>query len=284
MGLFRRHSGCRCVASCAGRWVVALPLIALGIAISAHEATAVAEPAASTTTAAAPQQHERSPHRAKKSTKAERLHHQLVRHMPPPDDLSDVVARARPAEANAKPPPADAITKPPPADVIAKPPPVFPPLLTEDTLGLEPRSVPTVKFSAAGAIAPPLPDRLQADPSVPAPPAEASPVTVGAGRPDPPVTVINVPAPAQARVGAPLRELAAPALSLTAADWLMLCGAFGLGAIGGYAALRRARDRLNSIAQASDPQSLAAASRNRHADRVARQRLFPHQFGTAIRG
>jgi hypothetical protein len=278
MGLFGRQSSCRRSAHRAGRWAVALPLIAISIAVGEGKAVAaVNEPAASATTAAPASQRDEPTHRARKSVKAERRRHQLVHHVPSSDDLSDVVAKARPADANAK---------APPADVVVRPPPMFPPPLPpEDTLGLEPRSVPTVKFSAAGPARLPPPDAPQADASAAVQLAGASQVTVGNAGAPPAVTVIDVPPPVEARGIAPLLEMAAPLRAITTTERLMLFGGCGLGALGGYAALaayRRRRER--AAAGGEDSQSLSVASGERHADRVARQRLFPHQFGTAIRG
>lgn len=277
MGFFRRHSMRRRPALCAGRWVMALPLIAISVAIGEGKAVAaVTEPAASAATAA-PGASQRPAHRMRKYAKTERRRHQLVHRAPAPDDLADAAAKAPPAGASA-----NAV----PAGVVPEPTPAFPPpLLPEDKLGLEPRSVPTVRFSAAGPIELQSQDTPQVGVPAAATSADESAVTVGVAPANPTVSVIDVPPPADAHRIAPLLEVATPLRTLSATGWLMLCGAFGLGALGGYITLaaRRGRGRAGWRGKVGHPQSLSAASRDLHADRMARQRLFPHQFGTAIR-
>jgi hypothetical protein len=261
------------------RWIVALPLIAVGILLSlgrAANAAPAADPTAGGVTSTQRQEPAPASKRSSKSVAAAPTRH---RHH---------------FEHQGKPP-----AREPLPGAVEKGPPVFPPPLTvaDDETVLKPRSVYTISVPAPAATPPEAPAqiseadafRAEADASLGRRPdvdnAPANLLLLAekylSNRSDRSDRYDDTALSAVARSASPL--------PLTAIELLMLFGACGGAAIGFYGLVALNGQRRTRRAGTTPPLRRSQArppssSRDRHPDRVETQRLFPHQFGAAIRG
>jgi hypothetical protein len=239
-----------------GRWILALPLIAMGVSFGDGAAASVAGAAAAGTSNSAARQTTDAPTRQPKSAKSLPHRHHFAQRSKPaaPDSL---------------------------AAAPAKTPPAFPPPLSTDDEGvLTPRTVSTIRVPAPAATPsqslPPDASRLEASADL-GPRLDEQDI---AGNPSVLADKDDTRVPALTRT--------APPSPLTAIELLMLFGACGGAAIGCYGLVAlSAQRRTRRVGPSPPPRRSHArspsASRDRNSDRVERQRLFPHQFGAAIR-
>jgi hypothetical protein len=257
------------------RWIVALPLIAVGVSFSDGRAATVvpaAEPVATPSTLAQRQPAPASK-RLPKSAATTRHRHHFTQHSRPP-------------------------ARDPVSDPVAKAPPAFPPPVSAADAVLKPRSVYTISVPAPAEAPGTQISALDAARTEAARTEAALDSNLGRS-----LDADNAPANLLVLADkyltgkydkyndaaiTPMAQNAPAPVPLTAIELLMLFGACGCAAIGFYGLValngqRRARQagRSPSLrrAQARPP----SPNRERYADRVETQRLFPHQFGAAIR-
>jgi hypothetical protein len=268
------------------RWIVALLSIAVAISLG-HGRTASAATAADSVAGGVTSAQRQEPAPASKR----------------PSKSAAATARHRHHFAQqAKPP-----TREPPPGVVAKMPPAFPPPLTvaDDETVLKPRSVYTISVPGPAATPPEAPTQI-AEPD--AFRAEAGADANTSRRPDVDNAPTNLLLLAEKYLSnrsdrpdrsdrsdryddtalSAVARTASP-LPLTAVELLMLFGACGGAAIGFYALVALNGQRRTRRAGTTPPLRRSQArppssSRDRYPDRVETQRLFPHQFGAAIRG
>jgi hypothetical protein len=240
------------------RWIVALPLIAVGVSLGdgrAAMAVPVADPVAGTATSAQQQ------HRPSKAARAVRHRHRFAQ-------------SSKPAGGG------------PLAYALAKPVPPFPPPLpgVDDEAVLRPRSVYTISVPAP--VATPA-ERSQAEAASDSNPGRRLDTDEAPG--SRPLLADKADKYDSARI--PVMVLGTPASPgpLTAIQLLMLFGACGGAAIGFYGLVALGTQRRRRRVGPSPPPRRSQARppsshRDRYAERPETQRLFPHQFGAAIRG
>jgi hypothetical protein len=238
------------------RWIVALPLIAVGVSIGdgrAASAVSIVEPLAGALTSAQRQSTRRST-RLPKSAAAVRLTHHLARSSKQPShgSLSSVLAKARPAVA--------------PIDWTR-----------EDDKVLRPNSMNTTRIPAPVTTAPAAPQ------------AEASDTRLGRQADNAPANMLALADtyddtrmlpmwPGSPRSPAPF----------TTTELVILFGACGCVAISIYGLVAfNSRRRGTGVGLSRRPgrgSTRASPRTDQYSDPVAPQRLFPHQFGAAIGG
>jgi hypothetical protein len=242
------------------RWIVAFPLLAVGVSISDGRA-AMSDPVAKAVTGeltATQKRPAQAPATSPKSAPALHHKHHLARRPKPPahDPLLAVLAKARPT--------------------------VAPPVSRgEDEEISRPHSVNTI-WVLAPVSAPPATSRA----------AASSDARWGRGQdedynPDDRVMLADKhddPRISPIRLRAP----ASPA-ELTTTDLMALLGTCGAAAICIYGLVafnsRQRRSHVGLLRSSRRSRArLPAPNSNHHSDRVTRQRVFPHQFGAAIQG
>lgn len=236
------------------RWILALAVVAASLALSGSAAAREAASAADATSA------HQSP--AQKPAKAEERHprHHFAHH-----------AKPRAAELDEKAPPA----------------PARPAALHREDGALEAHPVSTVRV-------PPPPEELAAPTATaPAVAAEAGAAQASIGQHvDPDTARVNLLAAAERieeAAASPAVDGASGSSPSMAIKVLALFGVCAGAAVGCYGLLtlnarRRARRQTLARPRRPVPARPLPQRDDRFAERVAQQRLFPHQFGGAIRG
>jgi hypothetical protein len=238
------------------RWIVALPLIAVGVSIGdgrAASAVSVVEPLVGALTPAQSQS-TRSSLRLPKSAPTVRLTHHLAHSSKPPahGPLSSVLAKARPAVA---------------------------PIgwTSEDDKVLRPNSVNTIRVPAPVTTVRAVPQ------------ADASDTWLGRHR-----DADNAPANMVVLADSydntrmfPMWPGSPPSPALfTTTELVILLGACGCVAISIYGLVafdsQRRRTRVGLSRRSGRGCTQASSHTDQYSDPVARQRLFPHQFGASI--
>jgi hypothetical protein len=244
-------------------WTKALPLVAISVALcgGAVARGVATAPAESTDTAprAKPEEHKNHHHRF---THARRAFAQQQQVKPAPRAPDEKAPAAGPRPLPPQPPV--------PQEEASLQSPVMP--------SLQPRTVPTVRISGATPEAPE---------SVEAPVTTATVDTGAARRLDPNTALTNLLAAADTIEDAAPAAQSDPPSTSTAMKLLAVfgvCASVAGGCLGLVALNARRRKRGAVLLPSRRTSSRPLPARDDHlAQRVAQQRLFPHQFGAAIR-
>jgi hypothetical protein len=243
-------------------WTTALPLVAIGVALcgdAVARAVVPVAPAETTDTAprAKPDEHKNHHH----LTHAHRAFAQQLKHAPRASDADEKAPAAAPRPLPPQPPV--------PLEEAS--------LQSHTMPSLQPRAVPTVRILGPGATP-------QAPEASGAPATTASVDTGAARRVDLSTALTNLLA-ATDTIDDPAAESDDAPNTYTAMKLLAMFGVCA-GAAGGCLGLlarRRWRATVLASPRRNAPARPLPVRDDRLAQRVAQQRLFPHQFGAAIR-